>query len=251
VPDWQAIWDFISSHAQAIWGSLSAVAHPAWQFLCAEAERLIDKLLPYPDAVTGAIYLLVVIGLATTYATVHPDYAYYSLRRHGFGKKAARDVWYLTLALLLFGGFIHAAETTKIALDPVSPPIPFDLSPGTKLALVGNATICAIAVALYLWHAFKRSVNVIRGFRPFFTPILGLFGTEHLMGMYSRHYELDKITDSSLKFLHSLNGAMLLESLITVTVISGLAYLMQSFLRHRDAGMKQFEHLTDRRTSRP
>jgi hypothetical protein len=248
VPDWQAIWDFISSLTQAAWASLSAVAQPAWQFLCAEAERLVDKLLPYPDAAAGAIYLFVVIGLATAYATVHPDYAYYSLRRHGFGKKAARDVWYLTLALLLFGGAIHAAETTNIALDLVSPPIPFDLSPGSKLALAGNATICAIAVALYLWHAFTRSVNVIRGFRPFFTPILGLFGTEHLMGLYCRHYELSKITDASLKFLHGLNGAVLLESLITVMVISGLTYLVQSFFRHRDAGMKQFEQLTDRRT---
>jgi hypothetical protein len=251
VPDWQTIWDLISTGAQAIWISLSPIAQNFWSFLCTGAEQLIGQLLPYPDAVAGSVYLSVVIGLAIAYVIVHPEYAYYSLRRHGFGKKAAKHVWYFTLALLFFSGLIHAAERANVALDTVSPPIHFDILPGTKLALVGNSIICVIAVIAYLWHAYDRGVNVIQGFRPFFTPILGLFGTEHLMGMYCRYYELDKITDASLKFLHSLNGAVLLESLITVMVISGLAYLTQSFLRQRDAGMKQFEQLTDRRTSRP
>jgi hypothetical protein len=251
VPDRETIWDFISSSTQATWDSLSAIAQPVWQFLCTEAERLIDKLLPYPDAVAGSIYLLVVIGLAVAYATVHPEYAYHSLRRHGFGKKAAKHVWYLTLAFLFFSGLIHAAERTNIALDTVSPPIPFDISPGTKLALIGNAVICVVAAILYLWHTFDRGVNVIQGFRPFFTPVLGLFGAEHLVGMYCQHYELNRATDVSLKFLHGLNGAVLLESLIAVTVISGIAYLAQSFLRHRDAGMRQLEQLTYRPASRP
>lgn len=239
MPDRPAIWDFVLASAQAIWIFLSAIAQDVWHFLCTGTEQLIDKLLPYPDAVAGSIYLLVVTGLAIAYVIVHPRV------RHGFRKKAARHVWYFTLALLFFSGLIHAAERGNVSLDAVSPPIPFDILPGTKLALVGNSIIGVIAVMAYLWHAHNSGINVVQGFRPFFTPVLGLFGTEHLVGMYSHHYELNKATEVSLRFLHSLTGAVILQSLIAVLLTSGLAYLMQSYLRQRDAGMKDFEQLTD------
>lgn len=240
------MWGFVANNAQAIWIFLSAIAQDVWHFLCTGVERLVELLLPYPDAVAGSIYLLVVFGLAIGYATVHPEYAYYSLRRHGFGKKAARHVWYLTLVLLIFGGLIHAAERAKVSLDVLSPPIPLDILPSTKLAVIGNAIICVIAVIAFLWHAYDRGVNVIRGFRPFFTPILGLFGTEHLFGMYCQHYELNKITEMFVRALHKMNGAELLESLIAILVTALLAYLTQSYLRQRDIGMREFEQLTDR-----
>jgi hypothetical protein len=235
MPDWGAIWNSVSTGILVCWAAISSGAVMAWSSLSTGTEIVVRALQPHPDAVAGSLYLSVVIGLAVAYLIVHPEYAYYSLRRHGFGKKAARHVWYLTLMLLLASGLIHAADRAAIHLDVVTPPIPFDLLPGTKLALVVNTAISFVALASYLWHIYNRRVNLVRGFRPFFTPVFGLFGAEHLIGIYWEHYDLNRATALSLTFLSRIEGPVILRSVIAAVLGLALVCTVQLYVRHRSA----------------
>jgi len=122
-----------------------------------------------------------------------------------------------------------------VPLGSVTPPIPFDLLPGTKLALVANSAISLCALASFLWHVYDRHVNPIRGFRPFFTPVLGLFGIEHLISMYCEHYDLNRTITLALTFLSRTEGSVILRSAGAAVLGLAILYLVGLFFRRRDA----------------